>query len=135
MRALLSVVALAAALVPVLARATDCDDAQTQTAMNACAWEAYGRADAKLNATHDTVMAHLEPYPGQTRRLMAAERAWVMFRDAECLFVAQPGPTAGRIAPMVEAQCRTKLTERRTADLQASLDCQEGASDCTLPQD
>ena len=64
---------------------------------------------------------------------VAAERAWVAFRDAECAFQGGPIDQAGTIRPLVVADCRTGLTEARLKDFQGYLSCEEGDTSCPVP--
>ena len=114
---------LIALLFPLPAFAT-CDDAQTQVEMTECATAAYQAADGDLNATWKLSMGTMKQWdadnPGAkaAEALRNAQRAWIAFRDAECglevSFYA-----GGTIAPMVEADCLTRLTRARTEELRA----------------
>jgi uncharacterized protein YecT (DUF1311 family) len=110
-----------------VAEAADaCDDPQTQLAMNMCTQADYQRADAEMNtqwevtsAAMKTRDAKLEPgdrQPGYFETLLESQRAWLKFRDAQCLsesFMAR----GGSMQPMVASQCKTYLTELRTEQL------------------
>ena len=64
--------------------------------------------------------------------LVAAQRAWVAFRDAECAFSASEvcGVTADG---MIVAICLDKLTGKGIDDFKDYLKCQEGGLDCPIP--
>ncbi|HYG41451.1 MAG TPA: lysozyme inhibitor LprI family protein [Bordetella sp.] len=112
----------------------DCANAQDQATMSACAAADYKQADAVLNATYKQAAARLKDDTDQHQRLVAAQRAWIAFRDAECAFAA--GSSEGGSAyPMLLAQCRATLTTQRTAGLQAHMKCEEGSLDCPIPAD
>lgn len=109
------------------AAAQDCDDPQTQAAMNACAGIAYEEADAALNASYGEVRSRLDDEGRE--QLVATQRAWIAWRDAECAFRSR-GVEGGTIYPTIHAGCLTELTEQRTADFEAMLECPEGDLSC-----
>lgn len=81
---------------------------ETQMEMNECAGLAYQEADKRLNQ----VYKQLPRTPG----LVAAEKAWIAFRDAECTYEAQ-AVEGGSMQPMVYANCLQSLTEDRIKQL------------------
>lgn len=111
----------------------NCDDPQTQFEMNTCAAIAYDVADARLNAIYKVAMADAEARDaaaaemGQTspvataETLRQAQRDWITFRNSACTVEAQLA-LGGSMMPMLGTQCWTKLTERRTADLEYLTD-------------
>ncbi|MEX0955973.1 MAG: lysozyme inhibitor LprI family protein [Rhizobiaceae bacterium] len=109
------------------AAAQDCDDPQTQMEMNACAGKAYEEADAALNAAYAEVRSHLDA-DGRAQ-LVATQRAWIAFRDAECSFRSR-GVEGGTIYTTIHAGCLTALTEQRTQDFNTMLECPEGDLSC-----
>lgn len=115
---------LALLLAPGAASALDCRAAVTQADLNACAANDLKAADAKLNAAYikaRTVMRRIDAYLPKSERgaevaLLGAQRAWIGFRDQTCIAEAYANH-GGSIEPMVEANCKTRLTEARTKDL------------------
>ena len=105
---------------------------QTQRDLDSCAGNEWVAADKALNATYAAILGRLKGHDPARARLVAAERAWVAFRDAECAFAAS-GDEGGSIAPMIVAQCRTGLTQKRNAALTVYLSCQEGDTSCPVP--
>lgn len=76
------------------------------------------RLDAILNQTYQSVLAAL-PATRQ-ERLRTAERSWLAYADAECVF--QTSAEAGASdAPLVAESCRISLITERTAQLQQAL--------------
>lgn len=113
------------------AQAEDCAD-QTQSGLTLCASAAFTKADDRLNALYRQITARLKD-DGETRGLLvAAQRAWITFRDAECTFLTSPA-AQGSIHPMLVAQCREALTLKRVAELEPLLDCEEGDMSCPVP--
>ncbi|MGK9164662.1 DUF1311 domain-containing protein [Inquilinus limosus] len=113
------------------AAAQDCPD-DSQAGLNQCAGAAYKKADAALNATYRQIMARLKGNDAAAKALVAAQRAWIAYRDAECRFMAS-GVEGGSVQPMIVAQCLEQVTSQRTDDLEALLNCEEGDLSCPVP--
>lgn len=109
------------------ASALACDAPQTQMEMNACTEQEFQAADAELNAQWTIARAAMrqndtefssswDRRPGYFDQLLAAQRAWIAFRDAHC---ASEGYRArgGSLEPMLVAGCKTDLTKARTTQL------------------
>lgn len=105
---------------------SDCANPITQQDMNFCAAQDFHTADAELNvqwritaaAMHrrDEEAADLpdDGRPGYFQQLLAAQRAWLAYRDAHC---DSEGYAArgGSAEPMIVSGCRAALTRERTA--------------------
>jgi uncharacterized protein YecT (DUF1311 family) len=105
----------------------DCDDAQTQADMNLCAARDFKNSDAALNAQWAETSARMkaldaeldrehDKQPGYFETLLDGQRAWLKFRDAQCLsesFMAR----GGTLQPTLVSQCKTYLTELRIQQL------------------
>jgi len=114
------------------AQAVDCDNAEDQATMNACADMALKASDARLNQTYRTITTRLADDPDLTKQLVSAQRAWIAFRDAECSFRSS-GASGGSAYPMVYNTCLDGLTKTRLDELKALLACQEGDMSCPVP--
>jgi uncharacterized protein YecT (DUF1311 family) len=112
--------------------APSCDQAANQAALNQCVGQAYKNSDAELNKVYTTVKGRLKDDQALSRKLVAAQRAWVAFRDAECGFQTA-GTEGGSVHPMAVAMCLDSQTRARTAALRAYLKCQEGDMACPVP--
>ena len=77
----------------------------TQMEMNSCAASDYSRADEELN----TVWRKLP----KSKELLASQRAWIAYRDAECSF-RKAQFEGGSIAPLIYSSCLSELTKQRT---------------------
>lgn len=110
----------------------DCDNAMAQFELNACAYKDYERADAAMNAQWKLTAARMKERdreldrsydnrPGFFDTLLAAQRAWLTYRDQHC---ASEGYTmrGGSAEPMVISGCQTQLTEARTAQLKSLIE-------------
>jgi uncharacterized protein YecT (DUF1311 family) len=107
------------------AQATDCSSQDLKMReLTECADQRLKRADADLNTVYAAVQKKIEA--ADRKRLRDAERAWITFRDAECLYRIggeDYGDQGGTLWPMLELQCRADLTEARVKDLREELKC------------
>lgn len=98
----------------------DCDNAMTQMEMNACAAEDAQAADAELNRVYQQLRGTITE-DAQAERLIAAQQAWITFRDADCAY-SQYRYDGGSIMPMIYANCIAERTTQRTQELEMYLD-------------
>jgi uncharacterized protein YecT (DUF1311 family) len=106
---------------------------QTQADLNRQAAKAYAAADAALNvayraalmkAREEDVVPEHDPHwrqsPGPTwqQALLAAQRAWLAYRDAECRIEGYRF-RGGSAEGLEVAQCKASLTRARTVQLKA----------------
>ncbi|MDE8654368.1 lysozyme inhibitor LprI family protein [Novosphingobium album (ex Liu et al. 2023)] len=105
----------------------NCADPVAQQEMNWCAAEEYRRADDTMNAQWQRTVAFMkerdtgldradDKAAGYFATLLAAQRAWLKYRDAHCAgmgFLFRDGS----MEPLLVATCRTRLTEERTTQL------------------
>lgn len=110
----------------------DCENPQYQVEMNLCAGKDYDAADAALNAQYKQTVAALkardkdidrsyDSQPTHYDTLLAAQRAWITYRDQQCLsesFAAR----GGTMAPMLHSGCMARLTRERTAELKELIE-------------
>ncbi|WP_260599690.1 lysozyme inhibitor LprI family protein [Sphingomonas endolithica] len=103
---------------------------QTQADMNRSAGASYVQADAAMTAQWQRTYAHMKSLDAQdgsrgggfgyAAALLASQRAWLKFRDTQC--VIQGGEFAGGSAQsMLVAQCRSQLTRARTQQLKTLI--------------
>ena len=104
----------------------NCANPQTQADMNQCAARDAAEADADLNLIYKEVVAHYQRMDRDSeskegvKRLRAAQRAWVAFRDAQCA-VAGYESLGGSMEPLLVSGCVANLTKTRAADLRMML--------------
>ena len=60
-----------------------CNPAGNQAELNQCALEDYQAADNQLNKTWKKLMAKFTADKTATSKFKAAQKAWIVFRDAE----------------------------------------------------
>lgn len=117
---------IALALAAQAAHDPRCDSPRTPDLM-ACAGADWNRADAAMNAEYRRVMAQMKdqdahPQPDATTgptyaaTLLASQRAWLAFRDAEC---ANEGYKfrGGTMQNLEAVSCKANLTKARTKQL------------------
>lgn len=119
-------------LAPSALHAQDCSSAASQTAMNQCADQAYRTTDAELHAAYKQITARLKDDRDASRLLLAAQRKWLAFRDAQCAFLAS-GSAQGSVYPLLVMQCREELTRTRVTEFKGYLHCAEGDLRCPVP--
>ena len=109
-------------------REYNCRDPQTQLEMNMCAEVDFERADLELNAAwRDAISAarvsdreidrQSDQRPTEEAEMREAQRAWLVFRDAQCTVEGYEESRGGTMEPMVYSGCRARLTRERTAQL------------------
>ena len=131
-RLLVGLSLIAGAIASVLQAAESCDaPGLSQAELNECYGNAYKEADAELNVLYRQITARLKDDKATTELLVAAQRAWVAFRDAECALSAS-GVSGGTAHGMISAICLDKLTGKRIDAFKDYLKCQEGALDCPI---
>jgi len=105
--------------IPHAANAASCNDAVTTVDMINCAAADLGAADTRFNAAYTKTRAGLDD-TGQTL-LRDAQRAWIAYRDAECLR-QRDFARGGTMAPLLEIGCKTAMTEARTRELETDAE-------------
>ncbi|RZM79023.1 lysozyme inhibitor LprI family protein [Leptolyngbya iicbica] len=106
---------------PVPKLPAECASPDTQTQMNICAGAEYERADVQLNNAYQATLATVSG--AQADQLVAAEQAWITYRDLYCDFV-QGQYAGGSIQPLIYGTCMTQLTQERTALLEQTAPMQ-----------
>lgn len=109
---------------PALAQDIDCETAMAQQELNACAEQDWEAADADLNDAYKRAMAEMkdmdanmpEDLQGAADALRDAQRAWITYRDANCLHAGFP-MRGGSAEPLLVYGCMAQMTEDRTAEL------------------
>ncbi len=103
--------------------APDCKDPQDQNTMTACARIDFEKADAELNDIWPKLKTDAEASDKGSDRhdyadaLLASQRAWIAFRDAECAWQGFEAH-GGSLEPMLVAGCGARLTRDRIKQLQ-----------------
>ena len=109
--------------------ATDCDGNSPQQMLNICAANAAQAADHELNLVWKRVAVEMkrrdtgidrktDREPGFFDTLLAGQRAWLTYRDKQCL-LASFEMRGGSGAPHIHGGCFHDLTRARIAQLNA----------------
>lgn len=130
--AILATLVGVAAMVPLSnAVADECDNVSGgQAGLNECYGNLFKKADAELNKLYKEIEGRLKDDPDTMKNLVAAQRAWVTFRDAECDLQTSGG---GSIQGMNYPICQTSLTGARIENFKNYLKCEEGDTMCPIP--
>ncbi len=107
----------------------NCKNPQTQIEMNICSQRDFDAADMALNAQYQTTRKAMKAWDadamselkGAEDALVKAQRAWVAYRDAQCIssgFQAH----GGSMEPMLISGCQADLTRKRIAELKELTD-------------
>lgn len=114
------------------ADATDCDDASAQQMLNICAANAAQSTDAEMNAQWKRTAAEMksrdteidrtyDKQPGHFDTLLAGQRAWLIWRDKQCLLESFE-MRGGSAAPMIHSGCFERITRARLEQLRALVE-------------
>lgn len=106
----------------------NCADPMVQQEMNWCAYQDFLAADALLNAqwkrTAKVMKLRDENFEstwdnrqGYFATLLAAQRAWITFRDAHCRSEGYDA-RGGSLESLLVSSCKAHLTRIRTAQLE-----------------
>jgi uncharacterized protein YecT (DUF1311 family) len=110
---------------------TGCDDASNQQDAENCAKAEFEKSDQEMSQLYQKVLANFQEVEQKTRpqdkaladkykknadNLQAAQKAWLVFREANCL-AEKESETNDNNNAITAFSCRQRLTEDRTEDL------------------
>lgn len=110
----------------------NCDSPQSTQEINSCVAEELDKADAELNAVYSKAMASQEQLDrdlaeggtalvGAAKALKEAQRAWITFRDANCVSKTYIY-AGGTIQVAEETSCQKEMTAARAKELKTLID-------------
>jgi uncharacterized protein YecT (DUF1311 family) len=113
---------------PASGQEVDCDNAMAQVEMNICAERDFAAADHELNAVWKDARkvakeldAELsDDLKGADKALLAAQRAWIAYRDGQCELAGFEA-RGGSMEPMLVSGCKATLTRARTKELKGFI--------------
>ena len=99
------------------------DTANTQSEMNVCASEEAKQVDIELNEIYRHLLSTVSKDPVATRKIKAAEQAWIAYRDAylQATYPSEDKQSYGTMFPMEFDLLRAKLTQDHIKDLRDLL--------------
>ncbi len=103
--------------------------AANQASMNECAGQQFKKADDDLNKYYKTQMGYLKTQASK-EALRDAQRKWLTFRDADCLYQNGQPADGGSLWSMLNLQCKTELTKQRVAQLKTYAECRDETNNC-----
>ncbi|CCF20265.1 conserved exported protein of unknown function [Pseudorhizobium banfieldiae] len=111
----------------------DCENPVTQMEMTYCAEQDFAEADEQLNAQYKVTRQAMKDWDGDAMdglgsaadALLASQRAWLAFRDAQCAFYGYQA-RGGTVEPMLIYGCQAELTRQRTQQLKEQTDLMGG---------
>jgi uncharacterized protein YecT (DUF1311 family) len=89
-----------------------CDGVSTPEIVN-CVMAKTAQWDKRMNAAYQKAMK--EDEPKRQEQLRTAQRLWIQFRDANCLYFDMG---EGTIARIDAAECMRNMTEARARELE-----------------
>ena len=111
---------IAAALMGLLASAAHAEDKDSAKACDGSTYEMVeclktktAQWDKRMNAAYQQELKNAEAR--QRLQLRAAQRLWVLFRDANCLYYSMG---EGTIARVDAGECMRRMTEARALELE-----------------
>lgn len=93
-----------------------CGDKPSTLAIVECVQAKTKAADQRLNAAYKALQARIDA--AQRQPLLAAQRLWVQYRDANCGFYAAQ---EGTIRKVQAAECLHSMTEDRARELEKAM--------------
>ena len=93
-----------------------CGDKTSTLAVIECVQAKANVADQRLNAAYKVLQARIDA--AQRQPLLAAQRLWVQYRDANCGFY---GVQDGSTRQVRAAECIRSMTEDRARELEKAM--------------
>lgn len=95
-----------------------CEDAGPMTEITACMHREPEESDARVHLVYTL----LRNAPARPAGLARAQRAWQVYRDAQCTFENE-GLEGGSAQPFSMDLCRTRFAERCIVELEQIMPC------------
>ena len=93
-----------------------CGEKTSTLAVVECVQEKTNVADQRLNTAYKALQGQIDA--NQRQPLLAAQRLWVQYRDANCAFY---GVQDGSIRQVQAAECLRSMTEDRARELEKAM--------------
>jgi uncharacterized protein YecT (DUF1311 family) len=102
-----------------------CD--KNQTNLNICSYYDFKVLDAELNDVYRQQLARFKGV--HKKRFVRAQRAWLAYVEADCLFLNGPREESGTIWPLEQNLCNSGYFTARIKLFKSLLEC--GQSRCS----
>jgi len=107
--------------------AIECNPDGTQIEMNQCAYDDFLKADKALNDTYQVLIKKSKGDKTYIKALRKAQRAWIVFRDAELDAMFSCADEAinlcwGSMVGLLYPNAKAEITRERTKKLQYYID-------------
>jgi len=116
---------------PVQVEVGRCAVADTQGAMNDCAYEGFLEASAEMSQQLRRIETALTSV--QRSQWRQVQKAWLTYRTETCQFEAGAVGN-GSVRPMVQWLCSGRMTKQRSVELLRLAACPEGDLACPVPR-
>ena len=108
-----------------------CAGADTQAAMNDCAYEGFLQSSAAMSRQLRLIEPALTS--AQRPQWRRVQKAWMTYRTETCQFESS-AVGSGSARPMIQWRCSDRMTKQRTAELFNLTACPEGDIACPVPR-
>lgn len=98
----------------------NCD--ANQMSLNLCSFHRYKKVDAELNRIYQAHLARMSSKV-DVQRYREAQRAWLKYAEADCLYRNGPREESGTIWPLLQNTCLSEHTEARLRVLRQHFSC------------
>ena len=98
----------------------NCD--ANQMSLNLCSFHRYKKVDAELNRIYQAHLARMSSKV-DVQRYREAQRAWLKYAEADCLYRNGPREESGTIWPLLQNTCLSEHTEARLRILRQQFNC------------
>ena len=98
----------------------DCSGAVTTYQQISCLDKKYKFWDKQLNRNYKALVAKIKKVDSESKRVIKrlkdAQRAWIIFRDKECIFQSSP-MIDGSAEAVLNIACLANMTKQRALEL------------------
>ena len=99
-----------------------CGRAGTQLEINQCSSDNFQKLDAQLNSLYKTQIERVHGKSDESR-LRAAQRGWLIYIKADCLYQNGPAELSGSIWPYLQNVCMGEHYKQRISLLKEFVNC------------
>jgi len=116
---MIKTILISLALSLTMLNALDCNNAETTYDMKDCALQDFQAIDKELNSVYKKLMNLLDS--GGKQKLKTAQKAWIVFRDAQAKFSADYA-RGGTLERLLFQRSQVDTTQKRVVELKSILE-------------